>query len=324
MGTGPFAVPMFAAILSAGHQVPALITRPVPPASGRKKESLHPNPMRDFAELRGIPVHAPETTRSAEVLALLRSYAPDLLAVCDFGEILAPETLACAPLGGINLHASLLPKFRGAAPINWAILRGEKETGVSVLHMTPKLDGGPILAVASTPIGADETSAELEPRLAQLGVQPVLDSIEMLSQWNNTSPIGTPQDPSAATQARRLRKSDGIVVWKNTAARIHRQARGLQPWPGVFTHYLKAGGAPLRLILDRVSRTSDAPPPQLSPGQAAIVEPTRLLVQTGSGLLSLDRVQPAGKKVMPISEFLRGYKVQVGDWFGDVETPATS
>jgi len=317
MGTGPFAVPMFAAILSAGHEVPALFTRPVPPASGRKKESLQPNPMRDFAEVRAIPTHAPETTRTPEARTLLQSYAPDLLAVCDFGEILSPETLACAPLGGINLHASLLPKYRGAAPINWAILKREKETGVSVIHMTPKLDGGPILALARTPIGPDETSAELEPRLAQLGVQPVLDSIELLSHWNRASPIGTPQDPALASHARRLRKTDGNVCWKNSAARIHRQQRGLQPWPGLFTHYLKPGGQPLRLILEKVSVAGDATPAGLEPGQVAVVEPGRLLIQTGNGRLSLDRVQPAGKKVMDISEFLRGHKVQVGDRFGD-------
>jgi methionyl-tRNA formyltransferase len=309
---------MFAAILSAGHEVPALLTRPVPPATGRKKEALQPNPMRDFAESRGIPVHAPQTTRNAESQALLRSYSPDLLAVCDFGEILTPDTLSCAALGGINLHASLLPKYRGAAPINWAILKGEQETGVSVIHMTPKLDGGPILALARTPIGREETSAELEPRLAQLGVQPVLDSIELLARWDRSSTIGTRQDPALASHARRLRKPDGNVVWKNSAARINRQQRGLQPWPGLFTHYLKPNGPPLRLILEKVSLADDASPAGLSPGQAAVVEPTRLLVHTGKNLLSLDRVQPAGKKVMEISEFLRGHKVQTGDQFGDV------
>lgn len=316
MGTGPFAVPMFAALLSAGHEVPALITRPVPPASGRNKQSPT-NPMRDFAELRGIPVHAPQTTHNPEMQTLLRSYDPELFAVCDFGEILSPQTLACAPLGGINLHASLLPKFRGAAPINWAILKGEKETGVSVIHMTPKLDGGPILAGARTPIGPEETSAGLEPRLALLGVQPVLDSIDLLARWDRLSAIGTPQDPALATHARRLRKTDGNVVWSRSAARIHRQVRGLQPWPGVFTHYLKPGGQALRFILDKVSLPKDTASAGLSPGQAAIVEPNRLLIQTGDGLLSLDRVQPAGKKVMEISEFLRGHKVQVGDRFGD-------
>lgn len=317
MGTGQFAVPMFAALLQAGHEVPALITRPVPPATGRKKETLHPNPMRDFAATRGIAVLAPLTTDSDEARLLLRSLSPDLLAVCDFGEILSPETLACAPLGGVNLHASLLPQYRGAAPINWAILKGEKETGVTVIHMTPKLDGGPILAVARTAIGQDETSAELEPRLAQLGVQPVLDSIDLLAHWDRTSTIGVPQDQSLATHARRLRKTDGNVVWSRSARRIRNQVRGLQPWPGVFTHYLKPGGQPLRLILDKVSLASGDSSAIAQPGEAVLVESDRLLIQTGTGLLSLDRVQPAGKKIMQIGEFLRGHKLQPGERFGD-------
>jgi methionyl-tRNA formyltransferase len=317
MGTGQFAVPMFSAILAAGHEVPALVTRPVPPATGRKKEVLHPNPMRDFAESRGIAVHAPETTNGDAGRSLLRSLSPDLLAVCDFGEILSPETLSIAPLGGINLHASLLPKYRGAAPINWAILKGEKETGVTVIHMTPKLDGGPILAVARTSIGEDETSAELESRLAQLGVEPVLESIRLLSQWDKSSVTGQPQDQSLATHARRLRKTDGNVIWTRSANRIRNQVRGLQPWPGVFTHYLKAGGQPIRLILDKVSIAPALMGSSAKPGEAVLVEPARLLIQTGEGLISLDRVQPAGKKVMPIAEFLRGHKVQPGDRFGD-------
>ena len=316
MGTGQFAVPMFQAVLAAGHEVPALITRPVPPPSGRKKESLHPNPMRDFAVARGIPVHAPPTTNSDEARELLRSLAAELFAVCDFGEILSPETLGCARLGGINLHASLLPKYRGAAPINWAILKGERETGVTVIHMTPRLDGGPILAVARTPIGGHETSADLEPRLAQLGIEPVLDSIRLLSTWDSTSSLGHLQDQSLATHARRLQKSDGQVIWTRSAVRIRNQVRGLQPWPGVFTHYLKSGGSPLRLILDQVTLDSADAPPNIEPGQVAVVESAKLLIQTGKGLLSLDRVQPAGKKVMGIDEFLRGHKLQVGDRFG--------
>lgn len=317
MGTGQFAVPMFAAILQAGHEVPALITRPVPPATGRKKESLHPNPMRDFATERGIAVFAPTTTRDEEARSLIRSLSPDLLAVCDFGEILSPETLACAPLGGINLHASLLPKYRGAAPINWAILKGERETGVTVIHMTPRLDGGPLLAVARTPIGAEETSAELEPRLAQLGIAPVLASIELLSHWDKLSILGTPQDQSLATHARRLQKTDGNVVWSRSARRIHNQVRGLQPWPGVFTHYLKPDGQALRLILEKVALAPSYPEGAGEPGQVALVDSTQLLIQTGNRLLSLQRVQPAGKKAMDIGEFLRGQKIQAGDRFGD-------
>jgi methionyl-tRNA formyltransferase len=317
MGTGAFAVPMFAAILQAGHTVPALVTRPVPPATGRKKELAHPNPMRDFAEAQGIPVHAPDTTNTEPARELLRSLQPELFVVCDFGEILGNETLSIAPLGGINLHASLLPKYRGAAPINWAILRGETETGVSVIHMTPKLDGGPILAVKSTLIGTDETTAELEPRLAQLGIEPVLHSIEQLSTWDRVTPLGTLQDASGVTSARRLRKTDGNVIWSRSASRIRNQVRGLKPWPGVFTHWFKPNAAPVRLILDRVSLVSAEPETKLQPGCIALADGERLWVQTGAGLLSLDAVQPAGKRVMEIREFLRGNTVLTGQQLGE-------
>ena len=312
MGTGAFAVPMFAAILAAGHEVPALITRPVPLPTGRKKETAHPNPMRDFAEARGIPVLAPETTNEPLARELLRGLQPELFVVCDFGEILSNETLALAPLGGINLHASLLPKYRGAAPINWAILRGEKETGVSVIHMTPQLDGGPLLAVQKTPIGREETTAELEPRLAKLGIEPVLDSIQLLAHWDRVASLGTWQDPAQVTSARRLRKTDGNVIWTRSAVRIRNQVRGLQPWPGVYTHLLKPHTAPLRLILDAVSIVPSTSTPTVSPGTIAVVDASRLCVQTGNGLLSLNRVQPAGKRIMEIREFLRGHTLEVG------------
>src|SRR6187399_3108546 len=143
LGTGPFAVPMFQSLLDSPHQVAALITRPTPPARGREKAPL--NPMRDLATSRGLRIHAPESINSGEGAALLAGLKADLLVVCDYGQILSREVLALAPLGGINLHASLLPKYRGAAPIQWSLLNGDRETGVTVIHMTPRLDGGPIL-----------------------------------------------------------------------------------------------------------------------------------------------------------------------------------
>lgn len=317
LGTGPFAVPMFEAILAAGHDVPALITRPVPPPTGRAKETRQPNPMRDFAMARGIAVHAPATTNDEPGRALLRSLHPNLLAVCDFGEILLPQTLAIAPLGGINLHASLLPKYRGAAPINWAILKGEQETGVTVIHMTPKLDGGPILATARTPIGVRETSAELEPRLAKLGVSPVLESIKLLEKWDGKSAVGQPQDPALASHARRLRKQDGIVKWSRPAARLVNQVRGLQPWPGVFTNLLASDRPPVRLIVLQVEAVA-AGSEALSPGQVSHVGPAALHIRTGRGDLSLKQVQPAGKRPMEIAEFLRGRPIKIGDQFGEM------
>jgi methionyl-tRNA formyltransferase len=317
MGTGAFAVPTFEAILQAGHTIPALVTRPVPPATGRKKDSLHPNPMRDFAEAHDIPVIAPESTHSSDCHATLQSWSPDLFVVCDFGEILSNETLALARLGGINLHASLLPKYRGAAPINWAILRGEQETGISVIHMTPKLDGGPILTDQRTPIGENETAAELEPRLARLGIASVLQAIELLQNWDGRSLLGKQQDSAAVTSARRLRKSDGNVIWSRSAQRIRNQLRALKPWPGLFTHLLKSNAPPLRLILDWLEIVLTPDVPTLQPGQIVAASRHHAWVQTGDGIVSLERVQPAGKRIMPIAEFLHGHPLEVGMMLGE-------
>ena len=165
----------------------------------------------------------------------LRELNSDLLVVCDFGQILSSQALSVARLGGINLHGSLLPKYRGAAPVNRAIWNGEEETGVTVLHMTPRLDAGPSLGRKSTAILPDENAGQLEQRLSKLGVDAVAESLTLLQQWDGTSPIGQVQDPGLATNSPRLSKADGRVDWTQSAQRISNQVRALNPWPGTFT-----------------------------------------------------------------------------------------
>jgi methionyl-tRNA formyltransferase len=313
LGTGPFAVPTFQWLLDSAHTVPALVTRPTPPAKGREKQSL--NPMRDLAEARGLEVFAPESINTDEARAALVAWKPDLLMVCDYGQILKPETLAVAPLGGINLHASMLPKYRGAAPIHWAILNGDAETGVTVIHMTPKLDAGPCLVVRTTPIETAETMPELEQRLARIGVEAVGAAISLLETWDRASPLGTPQDRALATKAPRLKKTDGAVDWSRSAPEIFNQVRALKPWPGTYTHWLRPQGEPLRLILDRVTPLAIATEGR-SAGEVLASDGQQLLVATGGGVLALDAVQPSGKRVLEIAEFLRGYPVRLGDHFG--------
>ncbi len=313
MGTGPFAVPVFESLLGSRQEVPALFTRPAVPAPGKHKPP--PRPMYEVARQRELPVFEPVSVNAPEAQETLRRLAADLFVVCDYGQILSAETLSLPRLGGINLHASLLPKYRGAAPINWALYHGESETGVTVIHMTPRLDAGPSLVQRKTPIGSDEDAAALEPRLAQLGVAAVQEAIAMLAAWDGQAVLGERQDPALATKAPRLKKTDGEVDWSRSAVQITHQIRALKPWPGTFTHWLRPDHAPLRLIVDAATPLPHEQSGAL-PGEVVPSEPGRLHVMTGDGVLSLDRVQPAGKRVMDVAEFLRGHEVRPGERFG--------
>lgn len=311
LGTGPFAVPMFQSLLDSLHEVQALVTRPTPLSKGRDKEPA--NPMRQLAERRGVAVHAPSSINSDEGKRLIAELNPEHLIVCDYGEILSADVLSLAPLGGINLHASLLPKYRGAAPIQWALLNGDSETGVSVIHMTPRLDGGPILATRATAISPIETHPELEARLAHLGIEPVHEAIEHLANWDRSSPIGTPQDPARATKAPRLKKHHGAVDWMRSAEQIRNQVRALKPWPGTFTLWKRPTSEPLRLMIDEANVVPlDDQPPRV-PGEVVVSDGKQLIVATGKNGLSIVAIGPAGKRHMSVAEFLRGYRIREGD-----------
>jgi len=312
MGTGPFAVPTFASLLDSEHEVVALVARPVPPPKGRVKSQLAP--MRDLAAQRGVRILEPDDINAEESRRALTALDFQLLVACDYGQILKADTLAISPLGGINLHASLLPKYRGAAPINWAIYHGDAETGVTVIHMTARLDSGPCLVQRRTPIGPDEDAVQLEQRLSQIGVDAVHEARGMIARWDGQSLLGAPQDPAAATKAPRLKKTDGDVDWTRSARQISNQVRALKPWPGTFSTWRRAQGEAMRLILDHASVAADTKRSG-QPGDVVLSDKSRLLVATGDGLLSLDRVQPAGKRPMAIDEFLRGHAVAVGDRF---------
>lgn len=312
MGTGPFALPTFRALLQSRHEVPLLVTRPAPVVHTRGTAPR--NVMREWAEQAGVAVFDPPDLNDSTAQQRLRAVTADLFVVCDYGQILSSETLAIAPLGGINLHGSLLPKFRGAAPIQWALLRGETVTGVTVIHMTPHLDAGPSLVQVSTPIGTEETAAELEPRLAELGVEAVIRAIDLLETWDRQSALGTPQDRRQASRAPRLQKHDGQVDWRHPAEQIRNQVRALKPWPGTFTNWFRTSGEPLRLILDQVRVT----PGQGEPGEVLRAAGKDLIIAAGEQAIAIDQLQPAGKRQMDTETFLRGYRVQAGDRWGSV------
>lgn len=314
MGTGPFAVPSFLRLLQRDeHDVACLITRPVPAPRGRRRASTPPpNPMRDVANDLGLEIHEPPSINEPAAIQLLDELAADLFVVCDYGQILSNEALSKAKLGGINLHASLLPLYRGAAPINWAVYHGESETGITVIHMTPRLDAGPNLVQRTTPIQLDDDAVTLEQRLAEIGATAVEDAITMLSHWDGESPVGTMQDNSRATKAPRLKKQDGKIDWSRSATEIANQVRAFRPWPGCYTDWQRPGREPLRLLISQVKAVETARPTKTA-GQVAEVATDRLVISCGTGALELLEIKPAGKKSLPVADYLRGYPMKIGD-----------
>ncbi|MDZ4820108.1 MAG: methionyl-tRNA formyltransferase [Planctomycetota bacterium] len=315
MGTGPFAVPMFQSVLAATdrYRVLALITRPDKPPQGRGKPVAIINPMRDLAQQHGLQVFEPLSINSEEAQTILRELDADLFLVCDYGQILSRETLSLARLGGINLHGSLLPKYRGAAPINWAIYHGEKETGVTVIHMTPLLDGGPCLVQSSIPIEPLDTAVEVEQKLSQIGPEAVEQALAMLS--GHVPRVEIPQDPALVTKAPRLKKTDGAIDWTRSAQQIVDQIRAFQPWPKSHTFWPIAGKEPLRLIIEGAEVAALTGTNEKASGEVLLI-PSRLLVQAGNGVLELTHIQPAGKRVLTAAEFLRGYPISAGQILG--------
>ncbi|MEM9368040.1 MAG: methionyl-tRNA formyltransferase [Planctomycetota bacterium] len=317
MGTGPFAVPAFDAIASdKRHEVLMVVTRPQPPVKSRGGPP--PAPVRDWAESHGFSIMDPPSINDDEVCRRLAETRADLLVVCDYGQILKPHALATSRRGGINLHGSLLPRYRGAAPVQRALLSGEPTTGVSVIHMTPRLDGGPILAEAETPIGSTETAGQLEERLSELGVEPTLRAVELLEQWDGTSPIGRKQDPAAATKAPRLSKAEGRIDWNQSGHQLSCHIRGMQPWPVAFVEaVLRGGKPPVRIAIRRAEFRPDLNVNENSIGHTR--DSDGLEIGCRDGWIAIARLQPSGKKEMSAEEFLRGHPLPPGTPFGAAE-----
>ncbi len=319
MGTGPFAVPTFEALLADGHDIPLLVTRPPVMAKGKTPP---PNPMREVAIRHAVPVFDPPNVNDLQVVGRLRELEPDLLVVCDYGQILSTDVLAVAKKGGINLHGSLLPKYRGAAPVQWCVYHGDRESGVSVIHLTPRLDGGPVLAQVRTAVDEQENAGQLEARLSLLGVETVRQAIAQVEAWDGQSPLGVVQDPAQVTKAPRLHKAQGHIDWSRGCRELRNQVRAFQPWPGSFAIWERSLGEPLRLIVIDVEPVRAEEQPEASeflarldeyqPGQVVKSDRKVAWVRTGDGLLSLRKIQPAGKRVMEIDEFLRGYPLLEG------------
>ena len=269
-----------------------------------------------MAASRNLTTWAPASINDPASRERLEALAADLLVVCDYGEILDASVLATTRWGGVNLHGSLLPKYRGAAPVAWAILHGETETGNSVIQMTPGLDAGPCLGVQRVSIDPDETAGELEDRLAARGAELVLQVVDELAAGRA---VPVKQDIAGVTKAPRLKKSNGRIDWHRTAVEIKNQVRGLDPWPRAFTEWQRSDGAPLRIIVHRVALAGAG---QTAPPGTVMAASDQLLVSTGAGELEILAAQPAGKRSMTAAEFLRGYPLRPGDRLGTDESSA--
>ncbi|HEV3166241.1 MAG TPA: methionyl-tRNA formyltransferase [Isosphaeraceae bacterium] len=310
LGTGDFAVPTFERLCSSSYGIVGLITQPDRP-QGRKQE-LIPSRIKQAAVERGVPLFQPEDVNAAESLAFLRTWQPDLLVTAAYGQILSADLLAVPPLGGINLHGSILPAYRGAAPVARAIQNGERETGVTVIRMTPRIDAGGIIAIARTPIDPNETAGELEDRLATLGA-PLIE--EAVGQVVAGTARVLPQDRSKVTRAPKLRKEDGQIDWSKPAQAVHNLVRAMQPWPTAFTvwHPREVGKSPIRLIVHKTEPVDG----QGTPGCVIEAEGNRVVVAAGEGAVRVLTVQLPGKKSMPVAEFLRGHHAWPGDRMGE-------
>ena len=315
LGTGDFALPTLEHLRETGHHVLGLITQPDRP-QGRKQERI-PAPIKRAAEASGLPVAQPEDVNGPEGLELVRSWGADLLVTAAYGQILSADLLGIPPLGGINLHGSVLPAYRGAAPVARAIQDGRLETGVTVIRMSPRIDAGGMIAVARTPIDPDETAGELEARLARLGAPLVAESIAALAAGTATI---LPQDRSLVTRAPKLIKEDGRIDWSKPARAVHDQVRAMQPWPIASTTWptREPGKPPIRLIVHRTAifEGEGSSEGQGPPGAVLEAEADRLVVAAGSGAVRVLEVQVPGKKVMPVADFLRGHHVLPGDRLG--------
>lgn len=326
MGTGTFAEPTFKALLAGPHPVVGLVTQPDRPAGHERGSTRQTGEgMAVIARAHGVPVFQPESVNTPEGVAGVKAFQPDLLVVAAYGQILSKDVLGAVPLGGINVHASLLPKYRGAAPVAWAIYHGETKTGVTIIKMSVHLDAGDMLAQEALDIGPEETAGELEARLAPLGARL---AVQVVGQIAAGTAQGIKQDQSQATKAPKLKKEHGLIDWSRTAKQVCNQIRAMQPWPTAYTYLHRGEQPPQRLIIHRavavpVPLHGSVPPP--GSVHMAEVFPDSLFVTAGEELPAGERrmvevteLQPAGKRRMSAADFLRGHPLQSGDYLGPI------
>ncbi|HXG50133.1 MAG TPA: methionyl-tRNA formyltransferase [candidate division Zixibacteria bacterium] len=300
MGTPEPAALTLERLLEGPDPVVGVVTQPDRPA-GRGQKST-PSPVRKLAESRGIPVIAPEKIRAPEVLETLKKWNPRVVAVVAYGRILPRSILELPPAGCINVHYSLLPKYRGAAPIAWTILNGEREGGVTTIRLVEKMDAGPIYLQEGLELAPDETTSSLAAKLAPIGARLLLETIRGLKEGRLE---GQPQDEAQATLAPMIKKEDGLIDWRQPAVAIERRVRAFTPWPSAYTH--------LRGKLMKIHRARVLTGPSAAPGEVVRADAGGFWVATGDGLLALEEVQLENRKRLPGTEFVKGARIRPGE-----------
>jgi len=300
MGTPEFAVPSLEALLKSDDRVVGIVTQPDRPRG--RGQRLSPSPVKVIAQRDEIPLLQPTKMKDPSFMAELSGWKPDVIAVAAFGRILPPAILSLPSRGCINVHGSLLPKYRGAGPIQWALINGESETGITTMLMDEGMDTGAILLQASMAIEPDDTAGSLSPRLADLGGRLL---VETLAQSKAGTLTPRPQDHGQATLAPLLKKEDGAVNWTMSATSIANRIRGLTPWPGAYT-FLKADRWTISrsVVLDEATT--------LAPGQIIALTKDAIHVATGKGVLAIRELQPANGRRMPVAQYLAGHPLQTG------------
>ena len=304
MGTSLFACPSLEKLLGKGEVV-GVFTQPDKPQGRGLKVRV--SPVKALALKNDLPIYQPENINQEEYFELIKKIAPDIIVVVAFGQILSPRILDLPKWGCINLHASLLPKYRGAAPINWAIIRGERVTGVTTMLMDQGLDTGDILMQQKLDILPEENAGDLHDRLAQLGAETLIETIE---KWKKGEIVPQKQEESEATYAPPLKKEDGLIDWGKPAEMIYNQIRGMNPWPGAYT---LLAGKRLKVfqtkLIKKVSRKK--------PGTVLDITDEGIVVGTGEGRLLLTEIQLESRKRISADKFLRGYPIPAGTQLGE-------
>ena len=307
MGTPDFAVPSLKGLIKAGYDIVGVVTQPDRPKG--RKQVVSKSPVKQVAELMGIEIFQPEKIKEKKSIEHVLSWNPDLIAAAAYGQIIPVELLETPKFKAVNVHASLLPKYRGASPIHQSIIQGEKETGITIMYMVKELDTGDILSQVKVPIAENDTAGSLHDKLAQVGAKLLVDTVEKMVK-GEVQP--TAQDDSLVTYAPILKRKDELIDWNKKNEEIYNQIRGLNPWPTPYTYFR-----------DDIFKIWWAEPVasvnESEPGTVIMVTKDQLLVAAKEGAIDLKEVQPAGKRKMDIASFLKGANIKEGEKMGEIK-----